>query len=82
MAEVRRIRLRDGALQWGLFADAAKEGDYSEIFLLRSWAEYLLQRARATITDAEAVERARTFHIGPERPAVTRLIGAPVGRER
>jgi MFS family permease len=81
LAEVRRIRLRDGALQWGLFADAAREGDYSEIFLVRSWAEYLLQRARATITDAEAVERARSFHLGPDRPAVTRLLAVPVRRE-
>jgi hypothetical protein len=53
MDEVRRIRLRDGALQWGLFSDSAAPGRHT-------------------------VEKARGFHIGPEPPAVRRLIGEPV----
>ena len=33
MDEVRRIRLRDGALQWGLFVDSAVPGRHTEVFL-------------------------------------------------
>jgi MFS family permease len=81
MDEVRRIRLRDGALQWGLFTDSAVPGRYSEVFLVRSWLEYLRQRERATVSDRDLVEKARVFHMGPERPAVRRLIAEPVPRE-
>lgn len=81
MDEVRRIRLRDGALQWGLFTDSAVPGRYTEVFLVRSWLEYLRHRERATVSDRDFVEKARVFHIGPERPVVRRLIAEPVPRE-
>jgi MFS family permease len=81
MDEVRRIRLRDGALQWGLFTDSAMPGRYSEVFLVRSWLEYLRHRERSTVSDRDFVEKARVFHVGPERPVVRRLIAEPVPRE-
>lgn len=81
MDEVRRIRLRDGALQWGLFTDSAEPGRHTEVFLVRSWLEYLRHRERATVSDRDYVEKARVFHAGPERPVVRRLIAEPVPRE-
>jgi len=81
MDEVRRIRLRDGALQWGLFSDSAVSGRHTEVFLVKSWLEYLRHRGRSTISDRENVEKARGFHIGPEPPAVRRLIAEPVPRD-
>lgn len=80
MRDVRRIRLRDGAMQWGLFADAADPGLHTEIFLVKSWIEHLRQHERVTVSDRDLEARARAFHIGPERPVVRHLIAEAVRR--
>jgi MFS family permease len=80
MAERRRIRLRDGALEWGLFADSAAEGRYTEIFLVKSWLEHLRQHERLTESDSEIDRAAHAFHVGPEPPAVEHLIGERLTR--
>jgi MFS family permease len=80
MADRRRIRLRDGALQWGLFADSAEEGRYTEVFLVKSWLEHLRQHERLTHADTEVDRAAHTFHLGPEPPRVEHLIAESVPR--
>jgi MFS family permease len=80
MDDVRRIRLRDGAMQWGLFVDSVEPDLHTEIFLVKSWLEYLRHRERITHHDRDVQERARGFHVGPEPPAVQRLIADPVRR--
>ena len=81
MRGVRRIRLRDGAMQWGLFIDSADPGLHTEIFLVKSWVEHLRQHERVTVADRDVEEAARAFHLGPERPLVRHLIAEPVRRE-
>jgi MFS family permease len=81
MRNVRRIRLRDGAMQWGLFADAAAPGRYLEFFLVKSWLEHLRQHDRATVADRDLVEQARRFHAGPGNPTVRHLISESLRRE-
>ncbi|HLX07327.1 MAG TPA: MFS transporter [Thermoanaerobaculia bacterium] len=81
MQAVRRIRLRDGAMEWGLFADAAEPGRYTEVFLVKSWLEHLRQHERATVADRDLVEQARRYHHGGDRPAVRHLIAEPLRRE-
>jgi MFS family permease len=80
MHQVRRIRLRDGAMEWGLFADAAAPGRYAEVFLVKSWLEHLRQHERATVADRDLVEQARRFHAGPGRPEVRHLVLEPLRR--
>ncbi len=74
MQAVRRIRLRDGALQWGLFVDAAEPDGYTEVFLVRSWVEHLRQHERVTWEDRDVEEQARAFHVGAGPPEVRHLI--------
>jgi MFS family permease len=81
MRDVRRIRLRDGAMQWGLFTDAADPGLHTEIFLVKSWIEHLRQHERVTVADRDLEARARAFHTGSERPVVRHLIAERVRRE-
>jgi MFS family permease len=81
MADVRRIRLRDGAMEWGLFSDAALPGRYTEVFLVKSWLEHLRQHERATVADRDLVESARRYHVGGDRPAVRHLISEPVRKD-
>ena len=40
MQQTRRARLRQGALSWGLFRDAAVPGRYVEYFVDESWFEH------------------------------------------
>jgi MFS family permease len=78
MRGVRRIRLRDGAMQWGLFVDSADPTLQTEVFLVKSWIEHLRQHERVTISDRDIETAARAFHVGPDRPAVSHLIAEPV----
>lgn len=82
MQRVRRIRLRDGAFEWSLFADHARAGLYMEVFLVKSWLEHLRQHERTTVSDREVVNQARRFHQGQSPPEVRHLIARPVRRER
>jgi MFS family permease len=74
MSGLRRIRLRDGAMQWGLFVDSSDHALYIEVFLVKSWIEHLRQHERATHADRDIETGAYAFHIGEGRPAVTHLI--------
>jgi MFS family permease len=76
MKAVRRIRRRDGAIQWGLYEDAVTPGRYLETFLVESWAEHLRQHERVTVSDRAIEVRAQAFHRGHEPPKVTHLIAA------
>jgi hypothetical protein len=74
MRELRRVRLRGGAMQWGLFADATEPGLYTEMFLVASWMEHLRQHERITVADEEIRLRAGSFHLGPEPQEIEHLI--------
>ncbi|WP_235657170.1 MFS transporter [Fischerella thermalis] len=39
MKVLRNIRLRDGAIQWGLYHDLSQPGRFIETTLVESWAE-------------------------------------------
>jgi hypothetical protein len=50
---LRAPRRRDGATFWRLYRDLAEPTRYVERFIVTSWADYLHQRARATLADQE-----------------------------
>jgi MFS family permease len=75
--QLRAIRLRDGAMRWGLFHDAADEAHYVENFLVESWAEYLRQRERMTMNDREVRDRVYQYQRGSIPPPVSRMIYTP-----
>jgi len=60
-SHLRAPRRRDGATFWRLYRDLAEPARYVERFIVTSWAEYLHQRARATLTDRELEARVRSF---------------------
>jgi predicted MFS family arabinose efflux permease len=74
MRALARIRLRDGALRWGLWADAGRPGRYLESFVVESWIEHLRQHERMTAADREVQAAARAFHLGAEPPRVTHYV--------
>jgi predicted MFS family arabinose efflux permease len=68
-------RLRDGALQWDVFEDAALPGRFVEMFLLPSWDDHLRQHARVSQADAQLQRVVQGFHCGPRTPKVEHWVG-------
>ncbi len=68
------IRLRDGALRWGVAEDAADPGAITEWFEVATWAEHLRQHARLTAADVPVQQAVRAFHRGDHPPAVAHLL--------
>jgi len=50
-SRLRAPRRRDGATIWRLYRDLGDPSRYVERFIVTSWADYLHQRARATVAD-------------------------------
>jgi MFS family permease len=69
------IRRRDGAMAWGVFADAEDSSRVIEWFVLASWAEHLRQHRRVTVADRAVQEAVNALHEGPVPPRVAHLIG-------
>ncbi|RIL06083.1 MAG: MFS transporter [Proteobacteria bacterium] len=68
------IRLRDGALRWGLWADSERPGRYLESFVVESWLAHLRQHERVTAADRAVQRIANAFHRGAESPRVTHFV--------
>jgi MFS family permease len=54
---LRATRRRDGATFWRLYRDLGDASRYVERFIVTSWADYLHQRARATVADQDLEAR-------------------------
>ena len=76
MHEARAIRMRDGAIRWGVFQDTAQPERFVETFVMESWLEFLRARERMTTDDRVIRDRVRSFHQGVEEPHVSRMIYA------
>jgi quinol monooxygenase YgiN len=75
MQRTRRARLRQGALSWGLFRDAAQPGRYIEYFVDENWIEHQRRLERFSAFDEDLREKRMAFHLDAEPPQVKRYIG-------
>jgi hypothetical protein len=66
IALLRAPRQRDGATFWRVYKDLGDPSRYVERFIVTSWADYLHQRARATLADQVLEEQVRTFLLDGE----------------
>ena len=78
MQDTRRARLRQGALSWGLFFDAAQPGRYIEYFVDENWVEHQRRLERFTSADVGLRARRLAFHRGGHPPQVSRYIAESV----
>ncbi len=76
MLELGRFRRRDGAVDWGLYADVVEPGRYLETFVVESWGEHLRQHERTTVADRIISERVNSFHLLDGPPPVSHLLYA------
>lgn len=74
LKDLRRIRLRDGAIRWNVLRDSADPERYLEIFVTESWGEHLRQHERITAADRKVEQRVFAFHVGARPPRITHFI--------
>ncbi|MEI4470438.1 MFS transporter [Frigidibacter sp. MR17.24] len=70
----RRVRIRDGARQWGLLRDLETPDIWTETYHVPTWTDYVRHNERRTKADLENFERLLALHRGPGRPRVHRMI--------
>jgi Transmembrane secretion effector len=75
MRHQRTIRLRDGAVFWGLFVDANQPDRFVEHFVNETWVEHLRQHERLIASDAIYDSQAKSFNLG-DTLHITHLISA------
>jgi MFS family permease len=65
------VRLRGGAVRWGIYRDAANAEHLNETFVMESWLDYLRSRERMTAADQVIREQVYGLHTGEESPKVS-----------
>jgi len=73
---LRGVRLRGGAMRWGIYRDAENPEHLNETFVMESWLDYLRSRERMTAADSEVRAKVYAMHAGAELPKVTHQIYA------
>jgi hypothetical protein len=74
--QLRGVRLRDGAIRWGIYRDAIDPERLNETFLMESWLDYLRSRERVTAADEAIRARVRALHAGENPPNISYQIYA------
>ena len=73
-AQLKGPRQRDGATFWRIYRDLDDASRYVERFIVTSWADYLHQRARATLADQALEAQLLPFLIDGELPTMQHYI--------
>jgi predicted MFS family arabinose efflux permease len=74
MQALGRSRRRDGAMFWRIYRDLGHPQRYAERFVVRSWSDYLRQRARVTEADQTIERQAWSLHAGTEAPEMQHML--------
>jgi MFS family permease/quinol monooxygenase YgiN len=74
MREVRRVRLRSGALTWRLYEDVAHPERWAEFWIVENWTEHLREAMRLTEGDRAALARAAVLHRAGAPPEASRYL--------
>jgi MFS family permease len=74
--KMREVRMRNGAIRWGVFQDAQQPDRFVETFVVDSWLDFLRQRERFSAPDRELRDHAWGFHRGESPPSVSYMLYA------
>ena len=74
--QLRGVRLRDGALRWGIYRDAIDTQRLNETFVMESWLDFLRSRERITAADEQIRARVRALHVDANPPRISYQIYA------
>jgi MFS family permease len=70
------VRLRGGAVRWGIYRDADDAEHLNETFIMESWLDFLRSRERMTAADHATREQVYRLHRGDDLPKITYQIWA------
>ncbi len=73
---LRGVRMRDGAMRWGIYRDAIDPQHLNETFVMESWLDYLRSRERITAADEMIRAHVRALHQDEDPPKTTYQIYA------
>ncbi len=76
--ELGRVRRRDGAVRWSLFADPFDPTRYMETYVVESWLARQRQLERFTVADHAIRNLVFSFHVDSAPPLVSRMVLARV----
>ncbi len=76
--DLKGVRLRGGAVRWGIYRDAANPKHLNETFIMESWMDFLRSRERMTQADHEIQEKIHALHKDPEGGGKSPRIGFQV----
>ncbi|WP_172148040.1 MFS transporter [Pseudomonas tumuqii] len=79
MAEVRRMRQRNGSFSWGLVQDTENPRRWSEFFFDESWLEHLRHHNRVTRAEQRIEARARRFQSAGIAIQIRHLLSGQAG---
>ncbi len=71
---LRAPRRRDGATFWRVYRDLSDPSRFVERFIVTSWADYLHQRARATMADQDLEAQVREHLLAGEVPRIEHYV--------
>ncbi|HET7101735.1 MAG TPA: MFS transporter, partial [Terriglobia bacterium] len=74
--KIRDMRMRNGAIRWGVFQDARQPERFIETFVVDSWINFLRQRERYSVSDRDLRDHAWSFHQGESPPSVSYMLYA------
>jgi MFS family permease len=72
--QLEGVRLRDGAIRWGIYRDAADPQHLNETFVMESWLDYLRSRERMTAADQAIRAKVIALHQGDEPPKISHQV--------
>jgi MFS family permease len=72
--ELGRVRSRDGAMRWALFADPFDPTSYVETYVVESWLARQRALERFTVADHAIRNRVFSLHTDSAPPVVSRMI--------
>ena len=70
MERIRRIRYRNGVINWSMYVELERPNIYREVYLEESWAAHLRQHERVSTYEMEVAQLAYRFHQGEVGPKV------------
>jgi len=77
MTQRRRIRRRNGSIEWTLMRDLERSDLWIESFKLPNWIEYVRHNRRTTHDDAAVTAQLQELHRGEGAPKIHRMVIRP-----
>ena len=81
MSQIRAVRLSTGGSRWQLYKDVSRPYTYSEVFMIATWNEHLLQHQRIDDDMAVLFAKARRLDTSSTGPTSQHYLGFDVGSE-